>query len=105
MSGTAHLPSEPYILVSALLFAIGAGGFCARRDVLVMLMCVELMLTAANIVFVAASRELQAIDGQVYAFFLMALAAAEVAVGLSIVVRVFSNRQSVDVDNVCDMKG
>jgi NADH-quinone oxidoreductase subunit K len=99
------VPSEPYMLVSALLFTIGLVGFCCRRDVLVMLMCVELMLTSANIVFVTAGRGLASADGQVIAFFVIALAAAEVAVGLALVVSVFHNRRSVDADAVTDLKG
>ena len=102
---TGHLPLEAYILVSAALFVIGATGFCIRRNVLMMLMCVELMLAASSIVFVAAARAHQSLDGQVYALFLIALAAAEVAVGLSIVISVFHRRASVDVDELSELRG
>jgi NADH-quinone oxidoreductase subunit K len=101
----AHLPPEAYYLVAGALFGIGAIGVCARRNILVMLMCLELMLSSANLVFVAASRAHGAIDGQVYAFFLIALAAAEVAVGLAIVVSVFHARNQVDVDQLSEMRG
>jgi NADH-quinone oxidoreductase subunit K len=104
MSGS-HLPPEAYYLVSAVLFGIGAVGLCARRNVLVMLMCLELMLSSANLVFVAASRAHGSLDGQVYAFFLIALAAAEVAVGLAIIVSVFHARGDVDIDRLSEMKG
>jgi NADH-quinone oxidoreductase subunit K len=99
------VPAEPYLLVSALLFTTGLVGFCCRRDVIVMLMSVELMLTSANIVFVTAGRALGTADGQVIAFFVIALAAAEVAVGLALVVSVFHNRASVDADAAADLKG
>jgi NADH-quinone oxidoreductase subunit K len=99
------VPLQAYLVVAALLFVIGAAGFCLRRNVLVMLMCVELMLTAASIVFVAAARAHADVNGQVIALFLIALAAVEVAVGLALVVAVFHNRRSVDVDTVADLKG
>lgn len=93
------------MLVAAILFVIGAAGFCLRRNALVMLMCVELMLTSASLVFVAAARAHNDVSGQVIALFLIALAAIEVAVGLALVVAVFHSRRSVDVDTVADLKG
>ena len=99
------VPLQVYILVAALLFTICAAGFCTRRNVLVMLMCVELMLTSASLVFVAAARAHTDVNGQVVALFLIALAAVEVAVGLALVVAVFHNRRSVDVDTMSDLKG
>jgi NADH-quinone oxidoreductase subunit K len=101
----AHLPPEAYYMVAAVLFSIGAIGVCARRSILVMLMCLELMLSSANLVFVAAARAHGSPDGQVYAFFLIALAACEVAVGLGIVVSVFHARNQVDVDQISEMRG
>lgn len=102
---TEHLPAQAYYLVSAMLFSIGAVGVCARRDIIVMLMCLELMLSSANLVFVAAARAHGSLDGQVYAFFLIALAASEVAVGLAIVISVFRARANVDIDSVSEMRG
>ncbi len=102
---TGHLPLEAYVLISAPLVVIGATGCCLRRNVLMMLMCVELMLAASSIVFVAAAYAHRSVDGQVYALFLIALAAAEVAVGLSIVVSVFYRRPSVDADQLSNLKG
>ena len=99
------VPMGMYLLVSAILFALGAAGFCLRRNVLVLLMCVELMFTAASLVFVAGARAHLDMNGQAAALFLIALAAAEVAVGLAIVVAVFHNRRSVDIDAVSDLKG
>lgn len=99
------VPLQVYILVSAVLFAIGAAGFCLRRNVLVMLMCVELMLASAALVFVAAARAHADVNGQVIALFIIALAAVEVAVGLALIVAVFHNRRSVDVDTMADLKG
>lgn len=101
----SHLPAEAYYIVSAALFSIGAIGLVARRNIIVMLMCLELMLSSANIVFVAASRAHASLQGQLYAFFLIALAASEVAVGLAIVVSVFHARNEVDVDPLSEMRG
>jgi len=105
MPADLHVSTETYILVSALLFVIGMAGFCLRRNVLVMLMCVELMFASSGLVFVAAGRDRADANGQVYTLLLIALAAAEVAVGLALVVAVFRNRRSVDVDLLSDLKG
>lgn len=96
MSG---IPLEYYLLLSALLFVIGAGGFLARRNVLISLMCIELMLNAVNVTLVAFNRWLDANHtGQVFAFFIIAVAAAEAAVGLAIVVALFRLKKSVRSD-------
>ncbi|MGV0646494.1 MULTISPECIES: NADH-quinone oxidoreductase subunit NuoK [Mycolicibacterium] len=88
-----------YLYLSALLFTIGAAGVLLRRNVLVMFMCVELMLNAANLAFVGFSRINGYLDGQVVAFFTMVVAACEVVVGLAIIMAVFRTRRSTSVDD------
>lgn len=85
-----------YLSLSAVLFAFGAFGVLVRRNAIVMFMCVELMLNAVNISFVALGREFQMTDAHVYVFFVMAVAAAEASVGLAIIIAVFRNIVSVD---------
>lgn len=85
------------LIVSALLFAIGVGGVVLRRNAIVVFMCVELMLNAVNLSLVAFSR-MHGIEGQVLVFFVMAVAAAEAAVGLAIIISVFRHYESVDID-------
>jgi NADH-quinone oxidoreductase subunit K len=92
------------LTLSVALFVIGVAGFILRRNILIMLMSVELMLNAANIVLVAFSRYYGRMDGQVFAVFVIALAAAEAAVGLAIVVTVFRTRQSVNIDDINQLK-
>lgn len=87
-----------YVYLSALLFTIGAAGVLLRRNAIVMFMCVELMLNAANLAFVAFSRMHGRLDGQVVAFFTMVVAACEVVVGLAIIMAIFRARQSASVD-------
>ena len=94
-----------YLILSALLFTIGVTGVLIRRNVIVIFMCIELMLNAANLAFVAFSRELGDPSGQVFVFFVMAGAAAEVAIGLAIIVSVFKHRETINVDEVNTMKG
>ena len=86
------------LALSAILFAIGAGGVVVRRNAIILFMCVELMLNAVNLAFVALS-PYAGIQGQVIVFFVIAVAAAEAAVGLSIVISIFRHRESVDVKN------
>ncbi|GAB3753469.1 NADH-quinone oxidoreductase subunit NuoK [Microlunatus parietis] len=88
-----------YIILSALLFTIGAVGFMVRRNAIVAFMCVELMLNATNLALVAFSRQHGALDGQIAAFFVMVVAAAEVVVGLAIIVTIFRTRRSASVDD------
>jgi len=88
-----------YIYLSAILFTIGATGVLIRRNAIVVFMCVELMLNAANLALVAFSRLHGNLDGQIIAFFSMVVAAAEVVVGLSIIVAVFRTRRSASVDD------
>jgi NADH-quinone oxidoreductase subunit K len=94
-----------FIFLSAILFSIGAVGVLVRRNPLVMFMSVELMLNAANLAFVAFSRYLNNLEGQVFVFLILTVAAAEVAVGLAIIVAIFRARESVDVDKVNELKG
>ncbi|HET9873009.1 MAG TPA: NADH-quinone oxidoreductase subunit NuoK [Propionibacteriaceae bacterium] len=88
-----------YIVLSALLFAIGTIGFLVRRNAIVAFMCVELMLNAANLALVTFSRMYGQLDGQIAAFFVMVVAAAEVVVGLAIIVTIFRTRRSASVDD------
>jgi NADH-quinone oxidoreductase subunit K len=93
------LPAH-YIALAALLFGIGAAGAIIRRNALILLMCVELMLNAANLVFIAYAKQYGHAGGHALAFFVMAIAAAEAAVGLAIVLGIFRTRQTVDVDEL-----
>lgn len=93
-----------YLIVSAILFAIGTIGVLTRKNVIVMFMCIELMLNAVNLTFVALSRHLGNFDGQVFVFFIMTVAAAEAAVGLALIIAFFNNKQSIDVEDVNLMK-
>jgi len=93
-----------YLVVGALMFTIGAVGLLLRRNVLVMFMCVELMLNAANLAFVAFSRMHGHLDGQVVAFFTMVVAACEVVIGLAIIMTVFRTRHSASVDEASLLK-
>ena len=89
-----------YIVLSAILFTIGTIGFMVRRNAIVAFMCVELMLNAANLSLVAFSRMHGALDGQIAAFFVMVVAAAEVVIGLAIIITIFRTRRSASVDDV-----
>jgi len=102
-----EVPLGAYIAVSAALFFIGCAGVLVRRNAVVILMCVELMLNAANLALVAFSRRYGAVDerGSVFVVFVLVIAAAEVAVGLAIVLSLYRNRPTVDVDEIRTMKG
>ena len=101
--------SEPttdwYLMLSAILFSIGAFGLLFRRNPLVMFMCVELMLNAVNITFVAMGRELRDIGGQLAVFFVLVVAAAEVVVGLAIIVTILRRRPGASADDISVLKG
>ncbi len=99
------VPAAWYLVLAALLFGIGAFGVMTRRSALIMFMCLELMLNAVNLTFVTFSRTLNDIGGQAAVFFVMVVAAAEVTVGLGIVVSVFRRRSSTSVDELSEMKG
>ena len=100
-----NVPASWYLVVAALLFGVGAFGVLTRRSALIMFMCLELMLNAVNLTFVTFSRTLGDIGGQAAVFFVMVVAAAEVTVGLGIVVAVFRRRASTSVDELSEMKG
>ncbi len=89
-----------YLILSAILFSIGTLGVLVRRNAIVIFMCVELMLNAVNLTFVALSRYMGNIDGQIFVFFVMTVAAAEAAVGLALMIAFFKNRESIDVEDV-----
>jgi NADH-quinone oxidoreductase subunit K len=94
-----------YLIVAALLFVIGTVGVMVRRNPLIMFMCIELMLNAVNLSFVALARELTDIDGQSIVFFVLVVAAAEVVVGLGIIVAIMRNRSSLTADDMAELKG
>jgi NADH-quinone oxidoreductase subunit K len=94
-----------FLILSAILFSIGSIGVLVRRNPLIMFMSIELMLNAVNLAFVAFSRYLQNLDGQVFVFLVLTVAAAEVAVGLAIIVALFRSRATVNVDEVNTLKG
>ncbi len=89
-----------FLVLSAILFAIGSLGVLVRRNVIVIFMSIELMLNAANLAFVAVANHLGSMEGQAIVFFVMTLAAAEVAVGLAVILSVFRNKQTVNVDEI-----
>ena len=93
-------PLEHYLIVSALLFAIGVVGVVVRRNAIVVVMSIELMLNAGNLAFVSFGRFLNSMDGQLIVFFVMGVAAAEAAIGLAILILIYRNRESTDVDNL-----
>jgi NADH-quinone oxidoreductase subunit K len=99
------VPGASYLTVAAVLFTIGAVGLLLRRNVLVMFMCVELMLNAVNLTFVTFARMLNDIGGQSLVFFVMVVAAAEVVVGLGIIVAIFRRRTDATADNLHLLKG
>ena len=99
------IPLDWSLALSAVLFTIGVVGVLVRRNALVIFMSIELMLNAANLTLVAFSRALNSLDGQVFVFFVMVVAAAEVAVGLAIIINVFRARETVYVDEVNLLKG
>jgi NADH-quinone oxidoreductase subunit K len=94
-----------YVLLSAALFTLGVIGVLVRRNAIVVFMAVELMLNAANLAFVAFARERTNIDGQVLVFFVITVAAAEVAVGLALLVAIFRSKRTADVDDVSTLHG
>jgi NADH-quinone oxidoreductase subunit K len=99
------VPLSYFQILAGLLFSIGVMGVLFRRNLLVIFMCVELMLNAANISLVAFGRSLGSMDGQVLVFFVLAVAAAEVSVGLAIIIDLFRKKGTVDINNVSLLKG
>ena len=99
------IPLSWILSLSAVVFVIGVIGVLVRRNALIIFMYIELMLNAANLAFVAFARELRSLDGQIFVFFVMTVAAAEVAVGLAIIVNVFRLKETVYVDEINLLKG
>lgn len=99
------VPVDYYIALSAVLFVIGALGVLIRRNPLIIFMSIELMLNAANLAFVAFASVYQAFDGQILVFFIIAVAAAEVAVGLALIVEIFKSRRNINIDELNSLKG
>ena len=93
-----------YLVLSAILFSIGTIGVLVRKNVIVMFMCIELMLNAVNLTFVALSRHLGNLDGQIFVFFTMTVAAAEAAAALALIIAFFKNRESIDANDANLMK-
>jgi NADH-quinone oxidoreductase subunit K len=96
--------TSAYLILSAAIFTVGVLGVLLRRNVLIMFMSIELMLNAVNLAFIALSRQLGSLDGQVIVFLVMTVAAAEAAVGLAIIICLFRNKRSVNVDDFNLMK-
>jgi len=94
------VPVSYYLVLSAILFGIGVVGFIFKRNLIAIFMCIELMLNAVNLSFVAFSHYLEKLSGQIYVFFVIVVAAAEAAVGLAIILVVFRNRESLNVERV-----
>lgn len=97
--------TEPYIMLSMVLFLMGALGVLLRRNAILVFMSVELMLNSANVALVAFAQQWQQINGHVFVFFVMTVAAAEVAVGLALIVNIFRERKSINIDELSQMEG
>ena len=98
------IPLDHYLIVSAILFAIGTTGVFLRRNLITILLSIEIMLNAVNLTFVAFGRSLASVDGQIIVFFVMTVAAAEAAVGLAIVIALFRHRESLNPDTFATLK-
>jgi NADH-quinone oxidoreductase subunit K len=98
------VPLTAYLIVSAILFSLGAVGFVIRKNIITMFMCIELMLNAVNLSFVAFSYKYGTVDGHLFTFFVMVVAAAEAAVGLAIILTVFKNRNTLLADDLDSLK-
>ncbi len=103
--GGSQLDASWFVLLSAVLFALGAAGVLVRRNPLVILISIELMLNAANLALVAFSRQLQNMEGQLFALMSMTVAAAEAVVGLAILVDIFRVRDAEDIDDLSELRG
>ena len=99
-----QVPLEWYLLLSAVLFSLGVAGFILRRNIITVFMSIELMLNAVNLSFVAFSYKFKQVDGHIFTFFVMVVAAAEAAVGLAIILTVFKNRTTLQIVEVNSMK-
>ncbi len=94
------VPPECYLILSGILFTIGVIGALTRRNAIIVFICIEMMLNAVNLTFITISRFLQSMDGVLFAFFVMAVAAAEAAVGLAIFVMIYRSRETINVDEI-----
>ena len=101
----SHLPTEYYLILSAIIFVIGALGVLVRRNALIIFMCVEMMLNAVNLSLIALALQFGQLTGQIVVFFVMAVAAAEVAVGLAIVMAYVRHRDTIDIDEINLLQG
>ena len=99
------VPTSYYLILSAVIFAIGVLGVATRRNVIIIFMCVEMMMNAVNLTFVALSRQFHQLDGQIFVFIVMAVAATEVAVGLAIVMAIVRHKDTTNVDEIHLLKG
>ena len=99
------VPVDYYIILSAILFTIGAMGVLIRRNPLIIFMSIELMLNAGNLAFVAFSNMYKSFSGQIFVFFVIAVAAAEVAVGLALIVEIFKTKKNINIDEMNSLKG
>ncbi|HQV63966.1 MAG TPA: NADH-quinone oxidoreductase subunit NuoK [Anaerolineales bacterium] len=97
--------TDYYIILSAILFTIGAMGVLIRRNPLIIFMSIELMLNAGNLAFVAFSNMYDSFNGQIFVFFVIAVAAAEVAVGLALIVEIFKTKKNINIDEMNSLKG
>jgi NADH-quinone oxidoreductase subunit K len=100
-----NVPTSYLLALSGILFVIGALGVLTRRNAIVIFMSIELMLNSANLAFISFARSFVDLTGQIWVFFIIAVAAAEVAVGLALIVSIFRNKQSIDVDQISSLKG
>jgi NADH-quinone oxidoreductase subunit K len=100
----AAVPLSWYLILSVILFALGVAGFLFRKNIITVFMSIELMLNAVNLSFVAFAYQFKQVDGHIYAFFVMVVAAAEAAVGLGIILTVFKNRSTLHIDEVSTLK-
>ena len=100
----AAVPLSWYLILSAILFGLGIAGFLLRRNIITVFMSIELMLNAVNLSFITFSYKLRQVDGHIMSFFVMVVAAAEAAVGLAIILTVFKNRRTLEIDEVESMK-
>jgi NADH-quinone oxidoreductase subunit K len=98
------VPTTWYLILSAILFGLGVAGFIYRRNIITVFMSIELMLNAVNLTFITFSYELKQVDGHIFSFFVMVVAAAEAAIGLAIILTVFKNRNTLMIDDVSSMK-
>ena len=99
------IPVDYYVVLSAILFSIGALGVLSRRNPLIIFMSIELMLNAANLAFVAFASVYKTFSGQIFVFFVIAVAAAEVAVGLALIVEIFKAKKNINIDEMNSLKG